>query len=178
MGLIFLVLVNGSPHGFFKATCGSKQGDHLSPYLFLIITEGLSNLIKQAILQGELEGMRISNHRPRVTHLLFVDNSLLFCKANVRQVQCIKRIISQYELCSGQKINMDKSTIFFSKSTNEASKQTICDLLNGVAIKTHSKYLGLPMVLGRYKRSVFDFYQGKNGKEDEKLEDKVLKSSW
>lgn len=74
----FSFLVNGSLYELIMPTRGTKQGDPLSPYLLLIITEGLSHLIRKIVLQEELEGMRISNPRPRVTHLLFAGGSPLF----------------------------------------------------------------------------------------------------
>lgn len=153
----FSFLVNRSPDVLIKPSRGIRQGDPLSLYLFLIITEGLSNWIRQAVVQRELKGIRISNPGPMVTNLLFADDSMLFCKVEINQVQCIKRIISQYEAYSKQKINMEKFAIFFSKNTNEDCKKAICEILNGVTVQEHSKYLGLPLVLGRSKKSVFDF---------------------
>lgn len=78
-----------------KSTRGIRQGDPLSPYLFMIVSKGLSNLIKQAVVQGQLTGMKISNLGPKVTHLLFADDSLLFCKTEANQVQSIKNILIQ-----------------------------------------------------------------------------------
>lgn len=77
-----------------KSIIGIRQRDPLSPYLFLIVTKGLSNLIKQAVVQGQLTGMKISNPGTIVTHLLFADDSLLFCKAEANQVQSIKDILT------------------------------------------------------------------------------------
>lgn len=89
-----------APSELVKPTKGIRQGDPLSHYLFLIVSEGLSTLIKEAVGKWEFQGMKISNPGPLVTHLMFADNFLLFCKAQVKQVQCIKRILDKYETCS------------------------------------------------------------------------------
>lgn len=101
--------------------------------------------------------MKVSRAGPRVTHLLFADDSLMFCRAEEEQIRCIKSILSKYEACSGQKINLYKSSIFLSRNTEESFKNTICGILLGVSVQSHCKYLGLPLVLGRSKKQVFDF---------------------
>lgn len=72
-----------------------------------------------------------------------------------------------YELYSGQKINLDKSAVFFSKNTSEANRRAICGVLNGIVEQRSSKYLGLPMVIGRSKKQVFSFIK-------DRVEQKVL----
>ncbi|KAM2669171.1 hypothetical protein EV2_020673 [Malus domestica] len=74
----FSILINGRPGRAFKPTRGLRHGDPLSPYLFLIISEVLSLVIKRAIQQGYLEGIQISTSRPMLSHLLFADDTLLF----------------------------------------------------------------------------------------------------
>ena len=73
----FAILVNGSPSTFFPASRGIRQGYPLSPLLFILVIEGLSLLIAEAIRAGKLKGIKISSQL-FLTHLLFVDDVLLF----------------------------------------------------------------------------------------------------
>ena len=75
----FFVLVNGKPHGMIHPARGICQGDPLSPYLFLLCAEGFTALLAKAELDGKITGVSICRGAPRVTNLLFVDDSLLFC---------------------------------------------------------------------------------------------------
>jgi hypothetical protein len=114
----YSVLINGEPHRSFKPTRGLRQGDPLSSYLFLLCTEGLHGLLHEAALSGVIHGVSISRSAPKLSHLFFVNDSLLFCRANVQECQKVLGILTLYEQASGQKINRNKTTIFFSKSTS------------------------------------------------------------
>lgn len=78
----------------------------------------LSSLLQSVVTKKELFGMKISKSGPELTHLLFTDNSLLFCQADTDQIKKIKQVLEEYEVCSGQKINMAKSSLFFNKNTS------------------------------------------------------------
>jgi len=74
----YSILVNGEPKGMIIPTRGIRQGDPLSPFLFLLCTEGLHGLISQAAHIGDIHGFQLCRRSPKLTHLLFVDDSLLF----------------------------------------------------------------------------------------------------
>ena len=79
----YSVLLNGMPKGWIIPKRGLRQGDPLSPYLFLLCAEGLSALLRKADFDREITGVAISQRGPKVSHLFFVDDCLLFCKASL-----------------------------------------------------------------------------------------------
>ena len=94
-------------------------------FFFLLCTEGLHGLIQHATSVGEIKGFSLCQRGPALTHLLFANNSLLFCRATGDECRKIINILETYEGESGQKVNKNKTTIFFCKSTDEATKQEI-----------------------------------------------------
>ena len=115
----YSILVSEEPKGMIYPSRGIRQGDPLSLFLFLLCTEGLHGLISKATCQSEIRGYSLSRNSPRLTHLLFADDSLLFCRATTQECQKVLDILDTYGKCSGQQINRSKTTIFFSKSTSE-----------------------------------------------------------
>lgn len=81
----YSILVNGEPKAMIYPTRGIRQGDALSPYLFLFCVEGLNGILKQATNAREIQGFLICRRRPKLTHLFFVDECLLFCKLTLEE---------------------------------------------------------------------------------------------
>ena len=73
----YSLLINGEPMGNIKPSRGIRQGDPLSPYLFLLCSEGLHRMIKKAVDIGDIQGVSICRNGPKLTHLFFADDSLL-----------------------------------------------------------------------------------------------------
>ena len=153
----YSILVNGEPKGMIIPTHGIRQGDPLSPFLFLLCTEGLHGLISQAAHIGDIHGFQLCRRSPKLTHLLFVDDSLLFFKSNIGKCQRVLDILGVYEKCSGQQINRSKTTIFFSKSTSDDRRHTIKELLGVPEIREYERYLGLPSFVGKKKKASFEY---------------------
>ena len=97
------------------------------------------------------------------SHLFFADDTLLFCKAELREVRIIQNILKWYELASDQKINNKKTNLVFGKSVSLMSKNVIKSLLGVMEIKEYEHYLGLPAVVGSLnyiKECVWSKFQG------------------
>ena len=90
-----------------------------------------------------------------ISHLFFMDDSLLFCKVSSQECQHLIDILHLYEAALGQKINTDKSSVFFSANTPEEKKIDTLDILGPMQDSRHSKYLGLPSIIGKSKIEVF-----------------------
>ena len=77
----------------------------------------------------QLTGIKVARGCPAISHLLFADDSLFFCKVNKEECQTILRILKDYEGVSGQQINFQKSSIQFRHKTDESSRQELRDIL-------------------------------------------------
>ena len=118
----FSILINGKPFGNITPSRGLRQGDPFSPYLFILCAEGFISLLAKAESVGRIFGVSICRKAPTISHLLFVGDPLLFCKASQKEVQVINELLQTYADASGQSINMKKSSVFFSNNTLEGMR--------------------------------------------------------
>lgn len=151
----FSFLVNGEATETLIPKRGLRQGDPLSPYLFLLGAEGFGALIKEAHAYGLLHGISISRNAPVISHLFFADDSLIFARANVREAEEILNILKRYESFSGQVINFEKSEVSFSRGLNDDHKRRVSRALGFKEVLSHDKYLGLPTLFDRSKKVSF-----------------------
>jgi ribonuclease HI len=92
---------------------------------------------------------------PRLSHLFFADDSVLFCKSNAVEWRRIIRILGIYEKGSGQKLNLAKTSIFFSRNTSQARRQEILEFSGLSEAHRIDSYLGLPTFVGKSRTSAF-----------------------
>ena len=151
----YSVLINGVAHGNIVPSKGLRQGDPLPSYLFLLCADGFSSLINKAVRSHTMNGLSICRGCPMISHLFFADDSLLFYKVSSQECQHLIDILCLYEAASGQKINTDKSSMFFSANTSEEKKIEILDLLVPMQDSRHRKHLDLPSIIGKSKIEVF-----------------------
>jgi hypothetical protein len=145
----YSVLMNGEPTGYIKPSRGIRQGDPLSPYLFLFCAEGLSALLRQAGRERRINGVSICRGGPKISHLLFADDSLLFCDANTAECSRLLEVLTTYERASGQVVNRDKTALFFSKNTPDHMRDSIQELWGVRGVSNFERYLGLPAMVGK-----------------------------
>ncbi|GAU35928.1 hypothetical protein TSUD_69610 [Trifolium subterraneum] len=153
----YSVLMNSDRVGPISPGRGLRQGDPLSPYLFILVTECLTALIHQAVGRGDLHGMRICRGAPEVSHLLFADDCFLFCRANAVEVNELMRILHTYETASGQEVNLLKSEVFISRNMSQAAKEDLSRILGVKLVLGTGIYLGLPSMVDRSKKAIFSY---------------------
>lgn len=92
----FSINFNGESLSYFKPTRGLRQGDPISPYLFILVANVPSSLMKQAIIDGTLRGIKLNRCCPSLSHLLFADDSIFFLHGTVVERQNLADILHQY----------------------------------------------------------------------------------
>ncbi|KAL6130640.1 hypothetical protein ACLB2K_069019 [Fragaria x ananassa] len=167
-------LVNGEPCGNLRPTRGLRQGDAISPYLFLSCVEVLSQVITKAEVNGRLKGVKVCMNAPTFSHLFFTDDSFIFSKAEVENVLCLNEIFVAYENMSGKQINYEKSSFSFNKSVPLWKQYELATLLGVKRVEKHDKYLGLPTDLSYSKDDAFRFLVDRVRKRTQGWRDKTL----
>ncbi|CAN1294958.1 Uncharacterized mitochondrial protein AtMg01250 [Linum perenne] len=115
----FSILVNGNPFHFFSPTRGIRKGYPISPFLFILLTNCLSYLIDKGVDDGILKGLKLNPRCPTLTHVFFADNTILFGEASINKAIHIKKTMTRYGELTGQELNLQNSSIIFSKNTSD-----------------------------------------------------------
>ncbi|CAM8931867.1 unnamed protein product [Rhodiola kirilowii] len=145
----YCVRVNDNVSDFLIPQRGLRQGDPLSPYLFIICTEWISYYLHSLHHNAQIKGLRICRRSPYLTHLFFADDALFFFGANHHTAPIFRDVLAIYEHLSGQLINYDKSEVVLSRNASEEIKKSFNEALRVKIVGHHKKYLGLPLVLDR-----------------------------
>lgn len=109
----FSVIMNGEPSNPFGVTRSLRQGDPLSPYVFIIMAEGLDHFLKFCASQGLIHGCQWGNGLPQISHLQFVDDTTLMGLARIGEAEYFRHALDIYLATFGHKFNEHKSSIFF-----------------------------------------------------------------
>ncbi|KAL0357696.1 UNVERIFIED_CONTAM: putative mitochondrial protein [Sesamum calycinum] len=110
-------VLSGSQFGSITPQRGLHQGDPLSSYLFLLCTESLCSLFRAAADRGTISRVAVCRGAPSISHLLFADDTMVFCPATLSTVPVVRIVLDTYKLASGQEINLHKSSAVFSRNT-------------------------------------------------------------
>lgn len=151
----YTVKYNGELLEPFIPSRGLRQGDPLSPYIFLFVAEGLTCLLEKEVQLGRITPVKIARGSPGISNLLFADDSLLFFKADGEEAKVIKHVLDLFQRGSGQLLSNSKCSILFSEVCPSAVQQNIKQVLEISTSTFESKYLGLPTPEGRMKECMF-----------------------
>ena len=135
---------------------------------------GLQSLLHIADMEGHIQGVAICRNGPRVSHLFFANDRVLFCQAKEEECGKIFDILATYERGSGQKINRDKTNILFSSNTSSDMQSHIQSIMGVSAIRQYEKYLGLPALVGRAKKQSFIYIKERVWKKLQGWKEKLL----
>lgn len=141
----------------FTPNRGLRQGDPMSPYLFLLCMEKLALLIQATISNNQWKPINIPPDGPAIFHLVFVENCLLFTRANSSHVKLVNEVIQTFRLASGMKINAQKSRFFPSKYIPRSKVAKFERTVSFSHTYNIGRYLGFPMLQGRVTNSNFSF---------------------
>ena len=154
---IVSILFNGGKLDLFTPSRGIRQGDPISPYIFILCLKYLGLLIHDKITLKAWKAVKASRTSPAFSHLFFADDLILFGQATLSTAHAIDDVLSHFCHLSGQKVSNEKSRILFSKNTPDLIKNSICSSLGFMETKKFDKYLGFPLKFSNRGSKNFDF---------------------
>lgn len=153
----YKILWNGEASRSFAPRCGLRQGDPLSPYIFILCLNVLSVQFSRSLATKQIHGFKVSRSGPALTHLLFADDILLFGRASPLEVNNIMNILHHFFSSAGLSLSIHKSKLFISKNTPRETRTTISNITGFLVTTDLGQYLGLPLLHGRVSSSTFSF---------------------
>lgn len=149
--------MNGKSFGHITPERGIRQGDPLSPFLFILCAEALVHVMDRAEQNGSLTGMKLTRNCPSVQHFLFADDSMFPCKASLCECTELLRCLKLYEDSSGQVINFQKSAITFGANIDPVMRRLLAEILQIENEGGEGNYLGLPECFSGSKHKLLAF---------------------
>ena len=148
---------NGVRLPSFQPNRGLRQGDPISPYLFVLCMEKLSAMILEKVELGLWKPVRISRDGLGISHLLFADDLLLFTEAKMSQINLVMQVLKEFEDLSGLAVNLDKSKAMVSKMVPRQKRLRLAAASSISFAGYLGNYLGFPLIQGRMKKADFQF---------------------
>lgn len=150
------VLWNGEPLEDFTPQRGLRQGDPLSPYLFVLCMERLSVIINSKVQDGSWKGIKVSRNAPQLSHLFFADDLILFGEASTKNCSTITNVLNDFCCMSGQTISFAKSKMYVSNNVPVELARNMSNSCGIPLTNNLGRYLGIPLIHGRTKKDLFD----------------------
>lgn len=148
------ITLNGAPKGYFNFKRCVRHGDPLSPFLFCLADDILSQSLSKLVRDGDLKRIKSNSKNSIPSHVLYAYDILIFCKANLSNIDSLTFVFTNYFHVSGQLVNPCKSSIFFGSICN-AKVQTILNRTGFSRGSMPFNYLGVPLFKGKPKVSYF-----------------------
>ena len=151
------LLFNGGCLDSFCPSRGIRQGDPLSPYLFILCMEFLGHMIEEKCEANLWVPVRASRNGPFFSHLFFADDLMLFANADQDNCNTIKSVLHDFCLRIGQRVSEAKSRVFFSPNVGLDQRDLLSDILGFNSTPNLGKYLGFPLKHAGDRKHDFDF---------------------
>ncbi|XP_075092414.1 uncharacterized protein LOC142172648 [Nicotiana tabacum] len=163
----YSILINGQAHGFFKFSRGVKQGDPVSPTLFILAAETLSRGLNALHTNLYFYGFGMPKWSPKINHLAYADDMIIFSSSDETSLMLIMQVLNAYEAASGQLVNKTKSTMYLHHLTDMEVVSKV-ERITGIHRNDFPIiYLGCPIF---YARRKLEYYQPLITKAMDKLQ--------
>ena len=138
------ILINGSPTHEFSRGRGLYQGDPLSPFLFILVMEGLHLALQEANHSQLIKGISFGKNDFNVSHFFFADDVVILTDWNTNDMENIIRTLNTFYMTLGLKINIAKSNVY-GVGVSEENLEDMAQLTGWLAGSLPFTYLGLPI---------------------------------
>ncbi|XP_050386206.1 uncharacterized protein LOC126802601 [Argentina anserina] len=161
----FQISLNGELSESFQGQRGIRQGDPLSPYIFVLCMEKLSHLINTLVDDGLWKPVRASQSGPKISHLFFADDLIFFAEASISQANALKKCLDIFCALSGQAVSYEKSLIYCSPNTCSSTATCVSRICGSPLTNDLGKYLGMPLIHERVNHhtyaGIYDKFQSR-----------------
>ena len=151
------VLWNGCATQKFSPSRGIRQGDPLSPYIFVLCLQRLTQLINKNVEYNRWKPFSVRRNGMKISHLCFADDILLFTEASIEQVDRVINCLDMFCSVSGQKVSTAKTRVYFSKNVSAALTEEISRRSGFQVTNDLGRYLGVPLLHKRVTKQTYGY---------------------
>ena len=134
-------------------------------------------MLKKEESNVHIKGVAVCRGASRIFHLLFADDSIVFCRASLEEASRVMKVLVDYEGDSGQRLNKEKTSLFFSKNTSREVQDQVKSFFGVQIIRHYERYLGLPPLVGKGKRKAFNHIEDMVGRKIAGRKGKLLSNA-